>query len=303
MAFYVEESFIYHLNCPNLDFNPVELSKISECTHNEEFQEYLTHLELGAANFGLLGHTYQGLSKTVLKDVRIIPTQINYIDLLPAEINFCPNPDYQFSVLFSTVETLVNKHKTDKIIFHVNDIDIDNTDYTVARLKDYTRQKGYNNMIVEPVPGNYTQINTYKYLGKYYKYLYDSVHLKNPDESFFHDVLGSRSEYTSYGVKRGIQNLLIFTTYGCNITLFDTMRGLIPKPVYTVLLELGILKLSNEYDPVEYVFPEGDIIWPANRSLVFDIKAPNSNYLKDKICNIRDTEIANFYKEKSTTTY
>lgn len=236
--------------------------------------KFYAHLELGAANFGPYGHTKEGLNKTVIKEINVAAPG-NYIERLEDKIDYCPHHYQQFFVLFRTMNDIINKNKDYTIVFHVNDIDDENTDYVTNILKDRAKECHCDNIIIEGVPGNYTLLSPKQSLAKYNLSIYNTVHLKNPDESFFHDQLAPEATYSLFSINRGIDNLLKIASYAYKAILFDTLSGCIPFIAYTIMLTQGILKRSDNH-PFAYIFPEGDTIWPLDRAVALEVKIPST---------------------------
>jgi hypothetical protein len=241
-----------------------------EKTTQNEFSNYWSHIELGAGNYGLDGHTKTSQYMTILMEFKYVSDRYKeLIDSLP-ESN--PNPDYdpyhQYAVLFDTLDQLVDKYGP-KGIFHINDLFQEYCDYAALQLREYAKIKGYKDIIIEVIPGDYTQINPETTLEKYSKHLYDSAHLKNPELSFYNygidgsDLL-SNNESREYA-RLKLQKLADLSFKGLYFFPTDPDNLFIPTEEKVEFISQDIFyHATNDFSPVPYYFPEGDIFSEEN---------------------------------------
>jgi hypothetical protein len=233
-----------------------------------------THLELGAGNYGLDGYSQLSQKKTVFKKLKTVSTAKNYLDELPEKGNGDYKPENQYGILFETLDEMVARHGPVGI-FHVNDLYEEYATFATDKLKKYAQDKGYTSVIVESIPGDYQKINPRKYLFKYGRKKYDSLHLKNPENSFFHDTLDgenfSASEQARHATRTMLKRLANLSTKGLYLFMIND-KNFIPAVVQHEFIEKGLFyKKTEEWKPVPYLFPEGGNI-PEEYNRVFFIE-------------------------------
>jgi hypothetical protein len=109
-----------------------------------------SHLELGAGNYGGTG---------------VIDETETYIPNLRKR-----HPD-QYLLLFNELDALIHEHGPE-IIFYVNDIFEDYAIYAAVKLRDYAVSKGYEQVKIRVLPGDFRAIKLP---------LVNSAHLRNPE--------------------------------------------------------------------------------------------------------------------------
>ena len=230
-------------------------------TNTTTYIDYWTHLEAGAANYGEDGHTKLSQAKTVFNELSFISDKSNYFDNLPEEENFSYSPDHQYAVLFNTLDILV-KEGGKKGIFHVNDLFDDYTNYATIHLRNYATKMGYNDIIIDPIVGDYTTLSPEHSLAPYGKGKYDTVHLKNPEISFYHygidgDTMLS-NDITREHARNKLQILANFSCYGMDFFPIDFNNAFIPEEEYDEYILQGIFyKQTSSWSAVGYNFPAG----------------------------------------------
>lgn len=264
--YYKSESYIQQ----NLDYctyygdEYVKRTSPHKIFPDNEFSEYWAHLELGAGNYGLDGHTKISQNMTVLMEFKFVSKAYNYIDELPTKNSKRCNPLFQYLVLFQTLDKLVNKYGP-KGIFHVNDLYDSYAAYAAYYLTKYAYAQGYSEIKIETIPGDYTKILPQKSLAQYNKTFYDSLDLKNIEESFFnYGMDGEKMLYSNESREHArikLQKLANFSWKGLNF--FPLFNGnYIPKEEKEEYIEKGIFYTPSQEEPVPYIFPEGDIVHP-----------------------------------------
>lgn len=222
-----------------------------------------THLELGAGNYGADGHTKFSQEKTVLLKVKVISDAKNYIDELEEIGNGDYKPEEQYGVLFWTLDELVNRYGATGI-FHVNDLYEDYATFAAEKLQDYALAKGYDSVIIEAIPGDYESLNAENNLMQYGKKSYDSVHLKNPEVSFFHDRIDGHNYIASDASRMQTRTLLhrLANLSENGLYLFILYKdGFVPSEERSEFIEKGVFyQTTNAWEPVPYIFPEGYVI-------------------------------------------
>jgi hypothetical protein len=257
-----------------------DCDRLSTTGAMETYKNYWTHIELGAANYAEDGHTKLSQSKTVFSELSSVSAKPNYFDSLPENEDFSYAPGHQYAVLFQTLDRLVEKGGRQGI-FHVNDLFVDYTEYATFHLRKYAAEKGYTSVIVEPIPGNYTTLSPQQTLMQYGKDRYDSVHLKNPEVSFYNygidgNTMLSNEEFRECARDK-LQLLANFSCYGLLFFPIDHHNSFIPKDEYEVYINPGIFyKTTLEWQPVGYYFPEGEHV-PNSYGAVYLIES-------DKTC-------------------
>jgi hypothetical protein len=222
-----------------------------------------THLELGAGNYGADGHTKVSQAMTVLMKVMDVSDARNYIDDLDESGHGCYKPKDQYGVLFWTLDELVNRYG-DRGIFHVNDLYEDYATFAAEKLKEYAIAKGYYSVIIEAIPGDYQSLDSAKILSKYGKVKYSSVHLKNPEVSFYHDKIDgdvfSASEKSRQETRMLLQHLANLSEEGLYLFILYH-ENFVPVEEKTTFIENGIFYHRTEkWESVPYIFPDGNVI-------------------------------------------
>jgi hypothetical protein len=222
-----------------------------------------THLELGAGNYGPDGHTQTSQKKTVLMRLRSVSNAKNYIDELEEKGKGDYKPEDQYGVLFGTLDQLVIRNGPVGV-FHVNDLYEEYASFAVDKLKKYAQEKGYRSVIIEPVSGDYQKINPRKYLSKYGRKKYDSLHLKNPEVSLYHDEMDGDDFRASAQVRQAtrsmLKNLANLSTKGLFLFIIYH-KNFIPVVEQKEFAEKGIFyQPTSEWESVPYIFPEGEVV-------------------------------------------
>ena len=220
-----------------------------------------THIELGAANYGPDGHTQDSQKKTVLAQLTVTGER-NHVDDLEQSGTGDYDPEYQFRVLFNTLDQLVENYGTDEGVFHINDLFKNYVDFAVEALEKYAKQKNYNNLTIEGVTGDYTSIDPTITLAKYDTELYNSAHLKNPEISFYHDHLDgytltstTKSRAAARDRLQKLANLSHSGLYFFPIAYADFVPDI---EVQEYIGKNKFYDRSNVWPVMPYVFPEDD---------------------------------------------
>lgn len=221
-----------------------------------------THLELGAGNYGADGHTKTSQAKTVLMKLKNVSNEKNYIDDLEEFGHGDYKPEEQYRVLFWTLEELIKRYG-DVGIFHVNDLYEEYTVFATQKLKEYASAKGYTSIVMEAVPGDYQWIDSKQTLSKYGRVKYSTVHLKNPELSFYHDQMDGDLLYSSNVSRKKtrslLQKLANLSESGLYLFILDD-ADFIPLEERTEFIEKDIFyHATEEWDSVPYIFPEGKV--------------------------------------------
>lgn len=221
------------------------------------------HLELGAGNYGPDGHTKSSQSMTVLLKVEKVTNARNYIDDLEEVGRGDYKPEDQYGVLFWTLDQLIKRYG-DVGVFHVNDLYEEYATFAAQKLVEYAAAKGYNSVVIEAVPGDYQLIDSEANLSKYGKTKYSSIHLKNPEISFFHDRMdGDRlfaSEKSREQTRSMLKNLANLSTDGLHLFILYH-DDFVPLEERTEFIEKGIFYYATDkWEAVPYIFPEGNVI-------------------------------------------
>lgn len=229
---------------------------------DEGFQGW-THLELGAGNYGQDGHTQESQRKTVLMKLLQISEKENYVDKLEEFGTGDYDPFEQYGVLFWTLDQLVQRYGNEGV-FHVNDLYEDYAVYAAGKLREYAQEKGYFEVKIDAVPGDYADIDPDKRLMEYGKKKYDSVHLKNPEVSFYYEAMDGDNFYTSEESRQKTRALLQkLANLSCRgIYLFILHhKNFLPIEEQEEFAEKNIFyKETEDWESVPYIFPEGDVI-------------------------------------------
>lgn len=227
------------------------------------YSSYWTHLELGAGNYGQEGHTQTSQKKTVLKELAYVSKRPTYVDQLPVTDKTPYQPTQQFAVLFWTLDQLVAK-KGPQGIFYINDLYKDYAQEAAAHLASYAKAKNYNNIIIEVAAGDYLKLNAAEILHPYGKQTFDTVHLKNPEVSFYcYGMDGDRmlsSIQSRLKARKKLQSLANLSHNGLHFFPLDVKGYFIPdeEKAEFIQKEIFYLPVKEEWEPVPYVFPTGE---------------------------------------------
>jgi len=236
---------------------------ITNSLHSKnQFQGWI-HLELGAGNYGPDGHTKASQKKTVLKKVSYVSEKDNYINELEERGRVDYLPEEQYGILFWTLDQLVERYG-EKGIFHVNDLYEEYALFGVEKIQEYALSQGYLEVLIEPVVGDYQNIDARATLSKHGVKKYDSVHLKNPEVSFYHYGIDGdcffASEESCQQTRDLLQKLANLSKTG--LFLFIVYNEyFVPELERREYFEKEIFYLPTEsWEPIPYVFPEGRVI-------------------------------------------
>ncbi len=241
---------------------------------NRQFEGW-THLELAAGNYGMDGHTRASQEKTILMKIPdVFDVETYFADLEDSGRGFYP-PEDQYGVLFQTLDELV--HRFGNIgVFHVNDLYEDYAKLATERLQEYAKIKGYRSVVIEAVPGDYQYLDCGKNLSKYNKKRYQSVHLKNPELSLYHDKMMGNQFFSSERSRQEARELLAtlasFSEEGLYlfITYYDTEVCFVPPEEKTEFMDKNIFyRHTGQWKTVPYIFPEGNRIGEQNGKVFF----------------------------------
>jgi len=221
-----------------------------------------THLELGAGNYGPDGHTKASLALTVRQKVHFVPGQKSFLDELEEMGRGDYNPEEQYGVLFWTLDELV-KRQGPIGVFHVNDLCDRYALFAAEKLSQYAQQQGYDQVVIEAVPGDYLWLDAKQTLAQYGKDRYSTVHLKNPEFSLYYDTLDGNELHTSAAsrakTRQMLQNLANLSESGLFLFLIDR-DFLIPREEKEEFMEQNVFYQStSEWEAVPYIFPEGNV--------------------------------------------
>ena len=234
-----------------------------------------THLELGAGNYGPDGHTQVSQKMTVLMKIKNVSTAKNYIDELEEKGKGEYKAEDQYQVLFGTLDQLIERQGPVGV-FHVNDLYEEYAIFAADKLKKYAEQKGYHSVIIESIPGDYQKIDPKKHLSKYRRKKYDSLHLKNPEVSLYHDEMDGDILRASAQARQSTRDMLKHLAGLSNNGLFLFILynpNFIPLEEQKEFVEKGIFYIpTEEWKPVPYIFPEGGDI-PVKWGRVFLIQS------------------------------
>lgn len=223
-----------------------------------------THLELGAGNYGLDGHTKASQQKTVLQKISDVSSEKNYIDELEEVGSGIYNPEQQYAVLFWTLDELVLRYG-EHGLFHVNDLYEEYASWAAEKLTEYAKKRGYFHVTVEVVAGDYQKIDPTSTLRRYAKNRYSSVHLKNPEVSFYYDRMDGNHFFASFASRNAartlLQKLANLSETGLLFFILDKDDIYIPSTEKQEWIEPGIFyHPTADWESVPYIFPEGGVI-------------------------------------------
>jgi len=231
------------------------------------------HLELGAGNYGADGHTKISQQMTVLQKLKATSAR-NYVDDLPEKDSLPYDPEVQYRILFDTLDNLVARFG-DNGIFHVNDLYEEYATFAAAKLTDYAHKRGYKRVLIDVIPGDYENIDPSLTLGKHGKALYDTVHLKNPEVSFYYDVMDgndlSSSSESRANARRVLQKLAQLSHEG--LYFFPiSHKYFVPEEEMADMRKGIFYEQTESFEAVPYYFPEGQgKIIPKQMTRVFFI--------------------------------
>lgn len=262
------------------------LACVSAC-EDGMYNDYVMHLELGAANYGPDGHTKTSQDKTVFHEFREVTAKPNYRDRLNDVENIEYLPMFQYNALCHTIDEFV-KSNSGRVVLFINDLFAEYVDDAVAKVKDYLSimqglhgksrlGRGYANVVVEPIIGNYTEVNMTAPLAKYGRAAYDSVHLKNPEVSFYnYGIDGDDMLHDDESRAKAREKLRMLANFSCDGLFFfpvDARNSFIPKVEYQEYIDRGVFYAKTvKWQPVPYVFPEGGA-FPRKYSAVYYIRS------------------------------
>ncbi len=243
-------------------------------SHEENVFNGWIHLELGAGNYGSRkAHIKTSLSKTALIEIGDVSDAKHYVNALDEMPQGGYIPQEQYGVLFWTLDQLVERYG-EAGVFHVNDIQKGDAFFATEKLMEYATEKGYDSVIIEAVPGDYRSTDFEQNLLEYSRVKYDSVHLKNPEHSFFYgSYYVAASEDPCQQVRVLLQKLANFSEEGLYFFVINVNRE-VPQKERTEFMEKGIFYLeTEEWEPVPYIFRGGGRIINKENGAVFFIES------------------------------
>lgn len=203
-----------------------------------------THLELGAGNYGEEGHTKISQYRTVVMALAYVSEKENYIDHLE-ETGSDYDPKEQYAILFWTLDELISRYGVEGT-FYVNDLYSEYAAYAAHQLREYAKQKGYDQITIETLPGDYQMLG-----GR----TFDSVHLKNPEISLFYEGMDGTTFLTSSEKLRETRELLSHLASLSNEGVYLFIIGsFIPEEEKE---SANFYLRTDEWESVPYVYPEG----------------------------------------------
>lgn len=209
-----------------------------------------THLELGAGNYGEDGHTQTSQQKTVLMALSYVSEKENYIDHLE-ETGSDYDPEEQYAVLFWTLDELVSRYGIEGT-FYVNDLYPEYAEYAAEKLEEYAQIKGYDQVIIDVLPGDYQSLGDRRF---------DSVHLKNPEISLFYEGMDGTTFLTSLEklqeTRELLSHLATLSDEGLYLFIIDSF---IPEEEKA---SANFYFPTDRWEPVPYVYPEGVRVEPS----------------------------------------
>jgi hypothetical protein len=222
-----------------------------------------THLELGAGNYGLDGHTKTSQAMTVLMKIEDVSNEKNYIDDLEEFGRGDYKPEEQYGVLFWTLDELVKRYG-DVGVFHINDLYDEYAFFATQRLMEYAVSKGYDSVIIEAIPGDYQLINSEQTLSRFGKTKYSTTHLKNPEVSLYHDRMDGDGLYATDKSREHsrlmLNNLANLSESGLYLFILYN-DNFVPLEERSEFMEQDIFyHATNTWESVPYIFPEGNVI-------------------------------------------
>jgi hypothetical protein len=242
------------------------MAVLTGCSHMDDTStphKPWTHLELGAGNYGQDGHTKKALRKTLLKALTKVTNTEGWWKQLPEKDPNPYDPAHQYAVLFQTLDQLVER-KGSYGVFHINDLVPEYATYAASCLRDYAEKKHYESIVIQPVPGDYRKISPAQTLASYGFTHYDSVHLKNPEVSFFcYGMDGDQMLCDADSRRRGretLQHLANLSSEGLYFFPVDVQDQFIPLEEKKEFINRGIFyQPTTVWNPVPYYFPQGGL--------------------------------------------
>lgn len=233
------------------------------------------HLELGAGNYGQDGYTQTALRKTVRQTSMQFTNKPNYFDCLPEKEDIEYNPEEQYELLFWTLDELVRRYGPEGV-FHVNDLRQEYADFAANQLKSYALKQGYLSVVIESVPGDYELLRPVEILARYNQVQYDSVHLKNPEDTFSYcKIDGEKISTTSQKVTQSLfllKRLANFSKTGIYLFYIKNFFVMFGQPNCVRFEYKDItIEVTKDWPSMSYVFPDGkrtdkdlrDVYWVA----------------------------------------
>ena len=206
---------------------------------------------MGAGNYGKDGHTRLSQTKTVLMALSFVSDAPNYIDLFLEEGTGAYDPEEQYHVLFWTLDELINRFG-EKGVFYVNDLYADYAEFAAEQLRDYAHVRGYTEVAIKVLPGDYRVLEEKKY---------DSIHLKNPEISFYYYGMDGDEFLTSLEkqeeTRKSLQHLANLSHEGLYLFIIDSF---VPKEEKLLMDREQFYLPSEEWESVPYIYPEGMVV-------------------------------------------
>lgn len=230
------------------------------------------HLELGAGNYGL-----RPMDKVFRKiEVSPIPESIKIPQNLDKGIY--NNPKIQYYPMLRTLHILVARHGADGIIY-LNDFIGEDLLFAKNCLDEYIRE--WN----ETHPDKQINVEVRMLLGDYYELckiklpcehqIFDSIHIKNPEVTFFSaNLTKDSSDRDSLKKQQRSNNMMRQWANRSRSGLYLfvlNMDGFMPLTALKYGLDKGVYTVSRDWPKIPYMFPQG-LKYDTNRCLVLHVK-------------------------------
>lgn len=180
-------------------------------------------------------------------------------------------PEEQYAVLFWTLDELVHRYGKAGV-FHVNDLYEEYALFAAQKLQEYATNQGYDLVIIEPISGDYQNLDSARLLSSYGKNKYTSLHLKNPEISFYHDRMDGDNLYASDESRQRtrfmLKKLANLSDTGLYLFILDNDYFIPPAERKEFIEKNIIYHATDAWKSVPYIFPEGDLM---DKGLVFHI--------------------------------
>jgi hypothetical protein len=157
-------------------------------------------------------------------------------------------------VLFWTLDQLVSRYG-EAGTFYINDLYEEYAEWAVDKLTQYAQAKGYCSVEIKAFPGDYRLIDSGRYT---------TIHLKNPEISFFYDQMDGDFLYTSDGSRHETREMLsrLASRSESGLHLFILYHeDFIPPQEIEEFISKGLFYHETaEWEALPYIYPEGNLI-------------------------------------------
>ncbi len=272
------------------------LFSISFCLFAVQVPAAFYHLELGGANYGQEGNTQRGNHLTYSGNGFVIP-KVSFINSLESHSKEAPSEaqtQFQYQVLFDTLDALVERHPNETVVFDVNDLNPEWAKFAAEQMRKHALYMQYKAVVIRDVGGDYTELSAADTLAPYGENLYDSVHLKNTEAFYAYTIAGespASSKTSREKARRKLQKLANLSKSG--LYFFPIMHDFFfPDAERTDSTAMWhFYGNTSDWKTFPYYFPRMEWSFPSSFTRVFFVPRETREWNLETILQRKNLKI------------